>query len=480
MRGRTNITQRSGTVPVNGDVKEFTVANGEVINVGDFVSFSKNINEPIAVEDYSGYLYSQQIYVNENTYILIVDNKKLSIIKDGVTIDSLSASAFVYLSTVNKILSIDSSKNISVYKIDESTSKLVFQYTQYVNVYGYDRSLFELDGCLLSLYYTSSGSDAKLFSVSDSEITLLQTLDLSRTEYFNGIGVGFFRNGILSVLSGRTGGTGGAGYISYFKLGENNTIVEDGYVTVNLFSSVPFGYIRNCSIIDSNSYIIQFSNGQRTTYSNDAKSLFVLLKYNNLDKIEVEYNFTPTGYVGVSAGSTEYPYKTDGKLISIIPLGNDKFLGLTSVALMNNSIRIEKSFGEDAQQNYSIIMYCIYEIKDGLLVQLTNWNELLKRREVILYTSYYSIRYFRPDISYFIKNGSEYKIIFGITSGLAGGSSDSNYYLSQLLSLTINIKNNDIVDLSGEVTSYNGNSLGFAKTGGTSGETIQVYVPKSN
>ena len=42
MRGRTNITQRSGTVPVNGDIKEFTVANGKKINIGDFVSTWSN------------------------------------------------------------------------------------------------------------------------------------------------------------------------------------------------------------------------------------------------------------------------------------------------------------------------------------------------------------------------------------------------------------------------------------------------------
>ena len=36
------------------------------------------------------------------------------------------------------------------------------------------------------------------------------------------------------------------------------------------------------------------------------------------------------------------------------------------------------------------------------------------------------------------------------------------------------------VDSSNFVTNYNGNSIGFAKTSGASGETIQVYVPKSN
>ena len=38
MRGRTNITQRSGTVPVNGDIIEAEVS-GTDISAGDFVKY---------------------------------------------------------------------------------------------------------------------------------------------------------------------------------------------------------------------------------------------------------------------------------------------------------------------------------------------------------------------------------------------------------------------------------------------------------
>lgn len=482
MRGRTNVTQRSGTVQVNGQIKEYEVADGNTISVGDFVSFSKNIEDPVVVEDFTNNLFSQKIYIDDSTYILIVDDSKLSVIKNGVVVDSLSSTAFVYLSVSNKVLAIDSSRNISVYKFDISTNKLVLQYTKSnVQIYNTYKSLFELNGHLLSLTYSSSsGSSAKLFSVTDDDIVLLKTVKLSSGYYFNGIGVGFYRNGVLSVFNGYSGYSGNT-TISYFKFGDDNTIVEDGYISVsNLFDITNFNDIRQVSIIDDNSYIIQFSPAQTTTYGNNAETLFVFLRYNDLNKIEVEYNFKPSGYIGTPASSTEYPYKTDGKLISIIPLGNDKFLGLNSTILMNNKYVISSSNGEDGQQNKSIILYCIYEIQSGVLVQLTNWIELISLRSVVLNSSYYMIKYLRPDESYFIKNGSEYNIIFGITSGGSSGSIDNNYYLSQLMSINLSVKNNNVADISGKVSLYNGGSIGFAKTGGTAGQTIQVYVPNES
>lgn len=486
MRGRTNVTQRSGTVQVNGQIKEYEVADGNTISVGDFVSFSKNIEDPVFVENINGYhLFSQKIYINDSTYILIVmsSNSKLSVIKNGIVVDSLLSTAFVYLSVSNKVLAIDSRENISVYKFDISTNKLVLQYTKSnVQIYSTNRSLFELNGCLLSLQYTSSGSNAKLFSVTDSDITLLQTLKLSSTSYFYGIGVGFFKNGVLSVFNGSNDSTKKYSSISYFKLSEENEIVEDGYIMESsLFDGICNYYdIRSLNIIDSNSYVIQFSISQTVTYFANAESNFVFLKYNNLNKLEVEYSFKPSGYIGTSASSTEYPYKTDGKLISIIPIGNNKFLGLNSTILMNNNYVISYSKGEDAQQNKSIILYCIYEIQNGVLVQLTNWSELISLRSVVLKSTYYMIKYLRPDVNYFIKNGSEYSIIFGITSGGSGSNTENNYYLSQLMSINLSVKNNNVADISNKVSLYNGGAIGFAKTGGTAGQMIQVYVPNES
>lgn len=487
MRGRTNVTQRSGTVQVNGQIKEYEVADGNTISVGDFVSFSKNIEDPVVVENFTNNLFSQKIYIDDSTYILIVDGSKLSVIKNGVVVDSLSSFIFVYLSVSNKVLAIDSNNNISVYKFDVITNKLILQYTKsnveiyntYNNTY---KNLFELNGHLLSLTYSSSsGSSAKLFSVTDEDIVLLQTVKLSSRYYFNGTGVGFYRNGVLSIFNSYMDSSGDT-TISYFKLGDDNIIVEDGYISVNnLFTGLnSFKKIRQISIIDSNSYLVQFSDVQAVTYGGNAETLFVFLRYNNLNKIEVEYNFKPSGYIGTSASSYDYPYKTDGKLISIITLGNDKFLGLTSTVLMNNSFVIGTSKGEDAQQNKSIMLYCIYEIQNGNLIQTSNWMELISLRDVVLKSRYYTIKYLRPDVSYFIKNGSEYKIIFGITSGSISASTDDNYYLSQLLSINLSVKNDNVADISNKVSLYNGGAIGFAKTGGTAGQTIQVYVPNES
>ena len=65
MRGRTNITQRSGTVPVNGDVKEFVVANGNNINIGDFVSIFYEGESDNLLDIYGDNVYPEYEYVGE-------------------------------------------------------------------------------------------------------------------------------------------------------------------------------------------------------------------------------------------------------------------------------------------------------------------------------------------------------------------------------------------------------------------------------
>ena len=56
MRGRTNITQRSGTVPVNGDIKEYVVADGNEIKVGDFVKYGTISSEVVLHDNSSTHL----------------------------------------------------------------------------------------------------------------------------------------------------------------------------------------------------------------------------------------------------------------------------------------------------------------------------------------------------------------------------------------------------------------------------------------
>ena len=54
----------------------------------------------------------------------------------------------------------------------------------------------------------------------------------------------------------------------------------------------------------------------------------------------------------------------------------------------------------------------------------------------------------------------------------------SVYFITEMKATTTG----ETIDLGGglKVSSYNSKSIGFAKTGGTAGQTIQVYVPNES
>lgn len=480
MRGRTNVLSGGGEVIVNGQVKEFEVAAGSNISVGDFVSFSREIEDPVAVEDYTDTITSRKIYIDANTYLIIIGEVKMLLIRNGNVVSSLISNCFVYLSTTKKVLAVDNSNNVSVYKIDDLTWKFVFQYTQQVNIYKQTMNCFDIGDKFISIYHTSTKDTVRLFEVTDTEITLLETLDLTKSFSFRGRGIGFFRNGILSVISTEVSSYHVYGSIAYFSLNGSNIVEGDVINISDVFSGFTSGSMISASIIDADNILIQFLYPTQNTYDELAQTLFIFATFNESDKIEITTSAIPAGYIGTSATSKDYPYKTSGKLISIIPLENDKFLGLTSVLLKNNS-SLTSGGNEDDQQNRSLVLYCIYKIQDGTLIQLTEWEELVNVRVTKYDSSYWGIKKLRPDQSYFIeKDGGEYDIYLGMTRGHSSSNGENDYYIGQKMSINITIRNDEVSDCSNKVTSYNGGALGFAKTGGNAGDTIKVYVPYDN
>ena len=79
--------------------------------------------------------------------------------------------------------------------------------------------------------------------------------------------------------------------------------------------------------------------------------------------------------------------------------------------------------------------------------------------------------------SYYFKYGNEYELFLGSASY---PSNTSHSYIDKIVKINFKVENNVITAISDKVTSYNGSSLGFAKTGGNAGDTIKVYVPYDN
>ena len=71
MRGRTNVTQRSGLVPVNGDVINAEVVNSD-ITIGDFVSYGVIENKKIILNN-SDY-FKDSIKVSDTNSIVLIGN----------------------------------------------------------------------------------------------------------------------------------------------------------------------------------------------------------------------------------------------------------------------------------------------------------------------------------------------------------------------------------------------------------------------
>ena len=82
MRGRTNITQRSGTVPVNGDIIEAEVMS-EKIDIGDFVRYGTISSEKV-LHDSSSKIYKND-KISNNNYLILQTDKELKLDRKNIS-----------------------------------------------------------------------------------------------------------------------------------------------------------------------------------------------------------------------------------------------------------------------------------------------------------------------------------------------------------------------------------------------------------
>lgn len=476
MRGRTNIVQRSGTAPVNGDVKEYEVATGNTISVGDFVSFTRNVDEPVVVME-SKKLKSFQIYVNESTFlqkVFLTNSVVVSVVNNGVVKDTITLGKdddVVYLQTLGLIVATGASS--TVYSISDGF-KFVIVKTISSSPIGYCQEMVFSAGNKIVKFNggSSTSTTAYLYSVSLSgEITLINSFALSGSYVFTAYGVSYFSNGILSVLHYSETSTGNLKF-SYF------TVTNDSISLINMSgtisdliggNNVAGRKLSNVTYIDSENICF--------TYKNDSYGTIVVLSNVSSNKLVNRIVSNVVGYPGNGAASS-YPRRDSSYSDSLIPISDSKFLAISASIFYNNAFYTNQ--GVD-NLNESTLFYSIFEVVDGNLVRTTDWLQLYSWNEINLYN--YSGRYynvpilFLPSLFYFYKDGDNYKLYFGITQGRTNVTNVIYYDMYSIVNLNFKFKNDVIGDVTNKVMSYNGSALGFAKTGGNAGETIQVYVP---
>lgn len=429
MRGRTNVTQRSGAAQVNGDVKSLAVKTGNTISIGDFVSVEYGPS--------SSYLTSGAAALN--------------------------------------------TQNRQVFNI--SDDKLIFFYSNYAEVYD-TRNGIVLETKFVGTWMTLGGVQYAVCKISNNKFAIIYSLSMIKYSD-SGVKIDFvtfdFENKSFEVET---------------KL----------YVNSNVSSISDY--------IDS----VQYLNGKIIVVSgNYSTSTYRWLLIFDVDSTTVDYFQTS--------------YKGSGKVSIVIADGGDFYLFCGS---NEASIKIEKynistttllqgtfTFSDNSIRFYST--YCCYLGNNMFAIASTVYIDIISINDGTV-SILNSLKFTKTIASYFVYSGN--LIVFEISSSnntviwyhvipinnIGSYTLDSGFKFDLvsivgyytywcinfnivtngfvLLSMKYNTSNvanailcvlNDGIiagyDSESFVTSYNGKALGFAKTGGSAGETIEVYVP---
>lgn len=462
MRGRTNVTQRSGTVPVNGQVKQYEVATGNTIAAGDFVTaITESVETNIAslnsvsssTSDYSGQVYQREIgeisgkkvfyfYAHNNRYFSIflfvikdVNGDVISVLNyNPVRIDNYIGPAcvignYIILSDYYDSLS-SNNKGLKVLKLsdDLQTYEIVQNFK---------------DDYTLGLF--------GVFKISDSKIITIYYTNST----FKGFALYSFNNGQLTLLQySANSSIPGAGYDDCYGI-----LSDDGnsiYVTF-VYSSKLY-----CATAKINENSIESSNVSNTGIDVTSLTLTKICKLSeniyfclgNYDSLNViMFSISDNGNFGLknvssltdlneSNLSAKYSVLTsngDGSYFVLYIVSNGSSLRACKISFSNDSVNIDIKYGSLNSNSYKYYnSYLVDKCGD----------------------------------KYFIRYVQKYG------NGSSGTKNSSVYFITEMKATTTG----ETIDLGGglKVSSYNGKSIGFAKTGGTAGQTIQVYVPNES
>ena len=444
MRGRTNVTQRSGSAQVNGDVKECVIEAGNTISIGDFVSYVPAKDEYYISDD--GPLLSNMTPVKVGSYFLYLSNNKLYAFSlvNGIMVLSQKYDTYVltemaiynnYIfcivrngtSSVNYTYSIIKLKfeNGNFEKVNDVnlTGRCVWGISVNSN-YNYVIAIgFENRKRGTTSYYDSY-FHAEIFNIEDmSNIEGFSEVKLGSKFVFALANVVCSDNKIYAFCSGNDSYS--TNPIHYCV----EVVIDINFVskTIGINFIIGTGYAKFNSGISNNFVIPIGIFGSKICYI--YRYSYTELRYLVFDVESLSFS-SNKALVSISSGYTFKGSNYDGFFVL------NYYSGDTSISSPKNTFASVK-----------------FDIDTGELVfigSLGNVFEEVQAYGLIIYNNY---------------------TIYEIGSIRGSDTKERKLIISQDGTEIQNAVDKD------KVKSYSGSSIGFAKTGGSAGETIEVYVP---
>ena len=458
MRGRTNITQRSGTVPVNGNVENFIVASGKTINVGDFVS---------AIYGNASYYDNLPGFYASNygsDMFEISDNKFVAFYGQNICIFNTSINGGI---EVDKVISgtfhsVGGQYNYSkVYKIDNSHFAIAY----YSSTSSSSSSILNIDIVTLDVGNNTATFLTKEYSLSFTSPLIPKYMmgiicnGVIFIPYIGKEGTDYYRNLTIAWFDTNLGDCGMCEITNYYyAMDDYNGVLAQG----------------------EDNEIYAFTTGFRNSDFNKhiACSKFIFSKEERSLVLEGMYNQnTGTRHVYLTKGVVTYlgngifAIVSDSRTIEVVEIKE-------TITLLNSMQILPTS---------TIVRALLFKYKDKYIIFGENNSRLITHSYVINLEELLSITSITPNNFNFVKIYANVSYNINIITivpfenyfALYGGK-ENNVMGGGRICLCKTIGNNlSGTDSDNFVTPYNGNALGFAKTGGVGLETIQVYVPKN-
>ena len=453
MRGRTNITQRSGTVPVNGDIKEFKVAEGNEINVGDFVqiekgvvfeqlySFGNDILNPQKYKLNNGFSIIY-FFVNSNSYLQLFNKNNEVILTRYFENSYIQAKSVKNICLYDdKFLLILLNGILNVYKFNEEYDDLIFiqslsEYPRCNSVDSFENNVLLVDDN--NVYYFNINNNGEIVYISKTSVIIDKTNYYPTCLFCNKSGVFFIIYGKWDNSSNYKAQVLKGSYLN------EELIMDSEYLTLPLGSHPTYFF---WDMIYDDVLLLCYRGFRTGNY-------VVLLNFETIEVI----NSLPNLKLNFENLSTYPRYVEYYPNISICVINESELFILQGLQYRVNS-----------SNSYPCIVGAFFSYNGGLLTQT---SEL-----IILYNGYTDSNNFvnKPTNNvmsdselYFpnIINNNKIKVFF-------------EEYQWKWKSINFKLSNGDAILPNVNVVSKytNGGVIGFAKTSGNEGDVIQVYTP---
>lgn len=457
MRGRTNVALSSGTAVANGKIEEFTVAEGETVNVGEFVSIKYDAQKE--------FLFKTTI-TKDRAKVSYVGNFDLY---DMILVSSDERMEILVYNSLDLVGAIDLGKTSAM-----GTGGGLFTSTGSYSIYA-NAKIF---GDKLVLIKPNSEESVTKFGTMYYYIYKIQLIDgtiiMSRIETESKIFMYKDPNSEELKELGDTKSTDFRGCI-FEKINENYLIygIKDlPYLCLYRISEEGISYVSQCRASFSGNIAgsLRISENKVIVLANEEAAF-----------LEIDNNFSEISIVK-TVKHEMFPSETyvtfsllDGHdAIFFLSEGKNS---MTSGQFIHFELHGEEIIEDKTIQN-SICTFGF--IKNNKLYALCNYKESEMRIIVYDYKVFLKEENFtslfpinsnnHTNKNFMLFKEDDFKIFYGEKSEIEGFFSVKGKESGDLM----------IIGDKKMAYKYNGIgcSIGFSKTGGKSGDTIKVYVPK--